>query len=502
MSRCSCHDIPAPLARATTPWAPVALAAATLLATAALGTTAALAGPAAAQDEDRIWGRVLTVSGDRYEGFLQWRGRGANDGTSWVDFFEGRAEAISQHYEDWLAATETSRPVRTIEARGWRVSWNEEHPDFPLRPTTPIRFGRLASVVVREDGSVDLELRAGGTDPEMRANAAERNPSRARQGRTGVLAPPSPRGETLGVARPHRNRLALVVEEPGGDRRRLAWGEIERVDFAAPPPGVRPEASRLHGTVEDRFGRAFTGYVAWDSDEVLGDEELDGRDQDGEDREIALAEIASIERSLGGARVVLKTGEALEMHGTNDVDDGNRGVRVFDPSIGMVEVEWDEFGILRLHPPADGHAEYGSFPGSRALVGTITTQDGETIAGRIRWDAEHEWSWEVFEGRSDEVKFAIEFGRIERIKRGERGGEAGVGDAGDDEAGAWDDEPGARVTLVDGRSFFISHSPDLEEGRGIFVFPDGDPGASWRYVPWEEFREVRFWDADDGGSGS
>lgn len=481
MSQCSCHDIPARLARAPTPWVPGALAAATLLvATAALGTTVALAGPVSAQDEDRIWGRVLTVSGDRYEGFLQWRGRGANDGTSWVDFFEGRAEAISQLYEDWLAATETSRPVRTIEARGWRVSWNEEHPDFPLRPTTPIRFGRLASVVVREDGGVDLELRAG---------------------------------ETLGVARPHRNRLALVVEEPGGDRRRLAWGEIERVDFAAPPPGVRPEASRLHGTVEDRFGRAFTGYVAWDSDEVLGDEELDGRDQDGEDREIAFAEIASIERSLGGARVVLKTGEALEMHGTNDVDDGNRGVRVFDPSIGMVEVEWDEFGVLRLHPPADGHAEYGSFPGSRTLVGTITTQDGETIAGRIRWDAEHEWSWELFEGRSDEVKFAIEFGRIERIQRierGERGGETGVRDnrgeeAGawrDHEAGTWDKEPGARVTLMDGRSFVISHSPDLQEGRGIFVFPDGAPVTSWRYVPWEEFREARFWGAGDGGNGS
>lgn len=483
MSQCSCHDIPARLARAPTPWVPGALAAATLLvATAALGTTVALAGPVSAQDEDRIWGRVLTVSGDRYEGFLQWRGRGANDGTSWVDFFEGRAEAISQHYEDWLAATETSRPVRTIEARGWRVSWNEEHPDFPLRPTTPIRFGRLASVVVREDGGVDLELRAG---------------------------------ETLGVARPHRNRLALVVEEPGGDRRRLAWGEIERVDFAAPPPGVQPEASRLHGTVEDRFGRAFTGYVAWDSDEVLGDEELDGRDQDGEDREIAFAEIASIERSLGGARVVLKTGEALEMHGTNDVDDGNRGVRVFDPSIGMVEVEWDEFGVLRLHPPVDGHAEYGSFPGSRTLVGTITTQDGETIAGRIRWDAEHEWSWELFEGRSDEVKFAIEFGRIERIERtergerGERGGETGVRDRGeeagawrDHEAGAWDKEPGARVTLMDGRSFVISDSPDLQEGRGIFVFPDGAPVTSWRYVPWEEFREARFWGAGDGGSGS
>ncbi len=485
MSRLSSRDTPACPARApaTAPSALVALAAAILLVAAT-----ALAGPTSAQDEDRIWGRVVTVSGDRYEGFLQWRGREANDAASWVDFFEGRAAAISQHYEDWLAATETSRPVRTIEARGWRVSWNEEHPDFPFRAPTPIRFGRLASVTVLEDGGVALELRPDGGDSEVRANADEHDLSGARRGRSGVRAPPSPRGETLGVARPHRNRLALVVEEPGGDRRRLAWGEIERVEFAAPPTGARPEASRLHGTVEDRFGRAFTGYVAWDSDEVLGDEVLDGRDQDGKNRDIAFAEIASIERSLGGARVVLKSGEALEMHGTNDVDDGNRGVRVFDPSIGMVEVEWDEFGVLRLHPPADGHAEYGSFPGSRALVGTIATQDGEKIAGRIRWDGEHEWSWEVFEGRSDEVKFAIEFGRIERIERIERGEQG--------------QEAGARVTLVDGRSFRMSESPDLEEGRGIFVFPDSDPSTPWRYVSWEEFREARFWGAAEEGNGS
>ena len=58
------------------------------------------------------------------------------------------------------------------------------------------------------------------------------------------------------------------------------------------------------------------------------------------------------------------------------------------------------------------------------------------------------------------------------------------------------------MTLVDGRSFRMSESPDLEEGRGIFVFPDGDPSTPWRYVSWEEFREARFWDAAEEGNGS
>ena len=432
------------------------------IAASALCAAIALSPPAAAQDEDRIWGRVLTASGERYEGFIQWRVRGAQDGTSWVDFFDGRAEGIAEHYEDWLVATGASRPVRTIELHGYRVSWNEEDPEFPRWARAPIRFGQLASVAVLEDGSVNLTLRAadgGGTG-------------------TGSF---SSRGSALGVSRPYWNSWALTVQEPGGDRDRVWWDELERVEFAAPPAGAHAESSRLHGTVEDRFGRAFTGYLAWDSDEVLGSEVLDGEDEERKDREIAFEEIVSIERSLAGARVVLKSGETLELSGSNDVDRGNRGVRVFDPSLGMVEVEWDEFGVLRLHPPAESHAGYESFSGSWPLFGTVTTQDGEAVAGRIRWEGEHEWSWELLRGESDEVKFSIEFGRIERIERGA--------------------EAGARVTLVDERRFHISGSPDVGgDSRGIFVFPDG--GAPWRYVSWEDFRDVRFRHEGDGRTGS
>lgn len=461
---------PATRSRATSAAVPLR---ATFLATWALWAATAVGLPVQSQAPDRIWGTVLTNSGERHEGFVQWRGRGAQDGVGWTDFFDGRAEAMAEHYEEWLVATGAGRPIRSVEVRGWRVSWYEEDPDFPQGARAPIRFGRLASVAVMEDGSLELA---------MRPSEGEAAWPGLRPGDNAFLGSLSPRGEALGVSRPRGSGVALVVEEPGADRVRVAWSELERVDFASAPAGAQPRSSRLHGTVEDRFGRAFTGYVAWDSDEVLESEVLDGWDDEGEDREIPFAEIRSIERSLGGARVVLKSGEALELSGTNDVDEGNRGVRVFDRSIGMVEVEWDEFGVLRLHPAADEQAEYGSFPGSRPLFGTVATQDGDSVAGRIRWDGEHEWSWEILHGRSDEVKFSIEFGRIERIDRGE--------------------EAGARVTLVDGRALELSGAPDVDgENRGIFVFP-GTDGAPWRYVPWEEFRYTRFRRGTDGEVGS
>ena len=56
--------------------------------------------PASAQDSHRIWGRVQTVSGERYEGFLRWD---RNEG-SWVDILDGSKEIPEENYLTWLAS--------------------------------------------------------------------------------------------------------------------------------------------------------------------------------------------------------------------------------------------------------------------------------------------------------------------------------------------------------------------------------------------------------------
>lgn len=442
-------------------------------------TVFATADEAVAQ-ADRIWGRVLTTSGERYEGFVLWNGPGSHDGANWADILGGTRTADPEHYEAWLSATGRTRPVRAVELRGYRVSWNEDDPDYPDQAATGIRFGRLSAVNVPESGGVELVLRSAPDDASS-------------------SLPP------LTWVRPRARSLALEVDEPGAGRTRVEWRELRRVEFARPPAGARPRSARLHGTVEDRLGRSFTGYVAWDSDEVLGSDVLDGWDEDDEDREIPFADIRSIARGLAGARVALKSGEVLHLTGTNDVNRDNRGVRIFDPALGMVKVEWEEFGILRFHPPADARG-YESFEGGddpaggnvegadgqgwtaagvRRLAGVVETRRGERLEGRIRWDAEHEWSWELLEGESEGATFAVEFGSVARIGRGE------------DDAVA--------VALVDGSVFELSSSGDPEDqNRGVFVLPDAETGAgasseaaAWRYVAWEEFAEVRF----DRGTG-
>ena len=55
---------------------------------------------------------------------------------------------------------------------------------------------------------------------------------------------------------------------------------------------------------------------------------------------------------------------------------------------------------------------------------------------------------------------------------------------------------GALVTLVDGRSFELDESNDVDwDNKGIMVAPEGADASevsAWRVVPWDEFREILF----------
>lgn len=403
----------------------------------------ALASPVSGQDLDRIWGRVFTASGEEHEGFLRW----GRDQGSWVDVLEGTKSIPRENYMAWLDAIDGELALRTIELRGHRISWEEEHPDFPLTARSGIRFGHLASLEVFGPDRVELGLRSGQT-VELE-------------------------GRGVGL-RPGLGRLILDV--PGERERRFLSLEIQRVAFSAVPPGARAAARRLHGTVEDELGRLFTGYVAWDLDEILESDLLEGEESvGGRDRAVPFRDIGSISRTPGGARVTLMNGDELELTGTNDVDEDNRGIRIADPALGLVEVEWEQFRTLRLHPPR-APVTYDAFDGGHLLRGTVTTRAGEEIDGVIRWDADQANSWEFLEGRGGDALFTIEMSHVSRIERGETFG--------------------ARVTLVDGRSFELGESNDLDlDNKGIMVAPEGadfsDPSA-WRMVTWDDFREIGF----------
>lgn len=412
--------------------------------------------PAFAQDGDRIWGRVHTTSGEVHEGFIRWD---RNEG-SWVDVLDGAKALPEENYQVWLAANDEEPAVRSIELMGYLVSWDEEHPDFPSTTSAGIRFGHLESLAVLGPDRVQLALRSGRM-VELSRRATDIGPS----------------------------IRDLTVDVPGFEEVELRWRDLDRVVFSAAPPAARARSRRLFGTVEDVRGRVFSGYVSWDLDEILESDVLDGDEMTGGDeREIRFGDISAIERIAGGSRVTLTSGAVVDLTGSNDVDDGHRGVQISDSDLGMIEVEWEQFRALRLHRPGRVTG-YDSFDGGRPLVGTVTTQSGDELYGMIRWDADEEQSWELLNGRDHDVVFAVELSFVDRIERGEA--------------------LGVTVWLTDGRTLELSETTDVDwDSKGVFIAEvDADPAqvASWRVVSWDDFKEIQFERAASGvapGPGS
>ncbi len=397
---------------------------------------------------ERIWGRVLTRDGESREGRLRFA---RSDATVWADFFRAKRIAREDHYRQWIDAARGGDPaVRFVEVEGYRVSWEERHPAFPERAETAVRVGRLAALAVRDDGSFDVILRGGdGEDP-----------------------PPSWRARA--------DPGALTVEVAGGadGAIRVKGSDVLRIDFAAPPRPVPQAARPLYGTVTDRTGRTFAGFVAW-GDWTLDSDTAHG-DYWGDRRNLPFRGIRSLEKSSarGGARVELVRGFE-DADQVADVLFRSRDVHVSDPEFGRVVGEWSDVWSLRL-TEAPGRWGYDAFAAARRLVGAVTTRTGEEIRGRIRWNADQEWSWGVVRGRSDDVPLAIELDGIASVER--LRGAAGAGPA--------------RVELADGRAYELRGGNDAGiADRGILVLPvDPEPGerARARHVAWTDVRIVRF----------
>lgn len=406
--------------------------------------------PALAQEQHRIWATVALTDGGAHEGFIRWD---RNEG-SWIDILDAYKEIPADVYEVWRDAWHAGEgPTRTVELKGYRITWDEEDPEFPRQSQMGIRFGHIASLRPLDDVRSEMTLKSG---------------------RSLVL---ESRSSDLGWG-----MRDLTVRDRSGDDTDVEWGDISRIEFGATAPGVPAEGRRLYGVVRDRAGDEVRGFLSWDLDEILTTDVLDGYD-DGRDREIPFGEIASIQRHLGGANVTLQDGQTVYLRGTNDVGRGHRGVQISVPDVGGAEVEWDELDLVVFEEAPPG-VDYGGFDGGGALQGTIRTQGGEEISGRIRWNGDVEESWEFLEGSRDAWAYRVEFGFIQSIQRGEL--------------------DGALVVLRNGQELELEGRSDVNwDNRGIFVQPalvadsasaGSEPAVDspWRLITWDEFDQVWF----------
>ena len=209
-----------------------------------------------------------------------------------------------------------------------------------------------------------------------------------------------------------RNMRSLIIDDVELGIRDISWREFERVEFRQ-GPGAGRDADRLYGTVETE-GETISGFIVWDRDESLAEDIIDG-DDGRRDRKIPLGDIRVIEhRGRNGSRLTLKDDTTLELSGTNDIDDGHRGVQVLVSGIGFADIPWSSVRRVTFGdaPPSP---RYEQFDGGHRLSGVVRTRDGRTLKGRITWDLDERWSWENLDGERDDIDWSIPFANIDSI---------------------------------------------------------------------------------------
>ena len=132
----------------------------------------------------------------------------------------------------------------------------------------------------------------------------------------------------------------------------VEWSAFDEVRFHGTDSEVTYDdfdgGDRIRGVVVTEDGREASGEITWDNDESLTWEMLNGELTGDVELQIEFSRIARIDKSGRGARVELLDGRVFELSGSNDVDDGNRGI-VIDADGERVVVDWDDFVSLTLN---------------------------------------------------------------------------------------------------------------------------------------------------------
>jgi hypothetical protein len=251
------------------------------------------------------------------------------------------------------------------------------------------------------------------------------------------------------------------------------WSDFEKVEFApgSPEPPAGREQWRLYGTVTAWDGAQYRGFIRWDDDECLSTDILDGESRD-EDLEIPFEKIEAIERaSSSSARVELTSGKTIRLRGTNDVNDGNRGIVIKVPHLGQVTLEWEDFERAEFEKPSPAMIRrYADFDAGGPLYGTVWDEDGDSWQGRVRWDDDETMTYEFLDGEMNGLDVRIEFADIQSITR--RSGRS------------------ATVELHNGETLILKGTSDVSvENRGVYV--EDEEGRLVR-LDWYEFDRVVF----------
>ncbi|WP_139135319.1 hypothetical protein [Roseivirga sp. 4D4] len=397
-----------------------------------------------AQKNVAIYGKVTTVSGDQYTGAIKWGGDNARQAELfWVEILNGTK--TSNDFMKFLSKSEIKELGGKEEGNSWLSLdlgvlsiWEDKF--SKTQHEFKARFGDIKSIEpLRRDrakvtlkNNVALEI-TGGNSEDF--------------------------GTTIGV-------MDFELGEV-----KLSWSRIDKVEFMAAPEGYEETFGKpIYGIVNAGRKGTFKGIIAWDDDERLMNEILDGKDRDG-DKKIPFRSIQKIAKNRNGVDLTLRSGRTLFLTGSNDVNQENRGVVVYDPNYGLVKVGWRDFVDLEIDDDESTGMDYNDFPVSKGINATVITIDGDEFKGLVAFDLDEAWEFEILDANDDKVEFQIPFRNIKSIIP--------------------KNYNYSMVEMKNGERLLLGDHRDVSSDNAgvlVFVSKSGDP----EYIRWSKIDEIIF----------
>ena len=400
------------------------------------------ADPAASPGAGFIHGTVTWPSGEAKTGYLRWK----DEEAYWDDLFHcGYRDLVWAEYVD-LDRLRAERRAEYFRTHGLfdRLAYAlDSDGDNPVGWRMFLsRFGDMRGIEIR-DGEDDFAITAEG-------------------GRHQIGGYANDAGATL---------LLYVAGEEKPER--IRWNDLTGILFSPAPADFAPYAERLYGRVQTAAGE-FEGYIQWDKSENTSIDILDGENETGE-VDLEMGEIRSLTRTRDNkVDAILKDGREMRLEGTNDVDSGNRGLLIEVADLGKVTVPWNRFDSIEFLDGYGSGSAREAYANGDPLRGRLTTTDGRELAGRLVFDLDEAWRWDLFNGQDgQDLEYDIPFHRIREIRA------------------LPTDDPACRVTLVSGRTLDLAENQDTgAENGGILVFES--EGADPEHVLWMSVDSIEF----------
>lgn len=400
--------------------------------------------PSNAQKNPAIYGKVTTVSGDIYTGPIKWGSSNAQKAeVLWVEVMNGTK--TSNDLLKHLSKAEIKELSGKAESNSWLnidlgvlSIWDDKFSDTPHE--FKARFGDIKTIepTRRERARITFK---NGVSMEISGGSSEDI------------------GGSIGV---YDYELGEVM---------LSWSRVEKVEFMEAPENLRESFGiPIYGKVNAGRKGSFQGQIEWDSDERFMDEILDGKDRNG-DKKIPFRSIQKIVKGRGGVDLTLKSGRTLFVTGSNDVNDGNRGIVINDPNIGQVKIAWRDFVDLEISEDENMRMSYSDFPASQGLSATVITIDGDEHKGLVAFDLDEAWEFELLDANDDRAEYQIVFRNIKSIVP--------------------KNSSYSIVELRNGERLLLGEHRDVSQSNaGVLVFPSKN--AEPIYLKWSKIDEIIF----------